>query len=152
MANSAIRAPRGHFFLEDDLSFDRPSFRKPKPPTSFVLISAGVRTVSFAMQNEYLYSSLGTDPDLADLVDLFVQEMPDRVAKLLDSLEAGDWDQLRRAAHQLKGAAGSYGFGQISPSAGRVEEALRSAEPEEVIRDTVAGLVDLCNRARAGSP
>lgn len=108
--------------------------------------------MSLATDNEYLYSSLGTDPDLADLVDLFVQEMPERISNLLETLESGDWNALRRAAHQLKGAAGSYGFGQITPGAARVEEAVRQAEPEEAIRDTVAGLVDLCNRARAGSP
>ena len=61
-----------------------------------------------------LYSQFAEDPDLAELVDVFVEEMPRRVATLLDRLEQADWDSLGRAAHQLKGAAGSYGFGEIS--------------------------------------
>jgi histidine phosphotransfer protein HptB len=101
---------------------------------------------------EYVYSRLASDPDLREIVDLFVEEMPGRVANLLGQLDAGDWDGLRRTAHQLKGAAGSYGFDPISPSAGRVEAAVRNAEPEDRIRETVKELVDLCNRARCGMP
>ena len=99
-----------------------------------------------------IYSRLATDPDLRGIVDLFVEEMPGRVAALLDQLRAADWEGLRRTAHQLKGAAGSYGFDLISPCAGKVESALRDGEPEERIRELVAELADLCTRARGGLP
>ena len=79
---------------------------------------------------EPMYSTLGGDPDLSDLVTLFVEEMPDRVANILDLLEHYEWEELRRAAHQIKGAAGSYGFGAISPCAGKLEFAIRDQEPE----------------------
>ena len=101
---------------------------------------------------EYVYSRLATDPDLRDIVDMFVEEMPGRVANLLSQLDAADWDGLRRTAHQLKGAAGSYSFDAISPSAGKVEAAVRDAEPEQRIREMVKELVDLCNRTRCGTP
>jgi HPt (histidine-containing phosphotransfer) domain-containing protein len=100
----------------------------------------------------YVYSRLAADPDLGEIVDMFVAEMPGRVATLLVQLNAADWDGLRRTAHQLTGAAGSYGFDGISPCAGKVEAALRNGEPEERIRTTVDELVDICNRARGGSP
>ncbi len=74
---------------------------------------------------ECIYSRLSGDPDLRDIVEMFVEEMPGRVASLLDHLSDANWEGLRRAAHQLKGAAGSYGFEPISPSAGRVESAIR---------------------------
>ena len=101
---------------------------------------------------EYVYSRLAADPDLREIVDLFVDEMPDRVAALLEQLNAGDWKNLQRTAHQLKGAAGSYGFDAISPCAGKVEAALRDGEPEEHIRKAVERLIDLCNRTRCGVP
>ena len=101
---------------------------------------------------ECIYSHLGGDPDLRDIVEMFVEEMPGRVASLLEHLNDADWDGLRRAAHQLKGAAGSYGFEAISPCAGRVESAIRDGEPEQRIRDAVMELVDLCGRARSGQP
>jgi len=99
-----------------------------------------------------LYSIFGSDPDLGEIIELFVNEMPDRVARLLNALDAGDWEVLRRSAHQLKGAAGSYGFHPISASAERLEDALRENEPSVEIRRTAHALVDLCNSARAGAP
>ena len=97
-----------------------------------------------------LYSALGTDPDLREIVELFVEEMPDRTSSLLDRLQACDWEGLRRVTHQLKGAAGSYGFQPISSSAARLEDAIRKAQPEEEIRRFADELVDLCRRAVVG--
>lgn len=96
-----------------------------------------------------LFSTLGSDPDLREIVELFVEEMPDRVSNLFDRLRVCDWEGLRRAAHQLKGAAGSYGFEPITLSAARVEDAIRASRPEEEIRQAIEDLVDLCRRARA---
>jgi len=101
---------------------------------------------------ECIYSRLGGDSDLADILELFVDEMPARVAKLLRHLDEGNWEELRRTAHQLKGAAGSYGFEPISPCANRVERAIRDNESEERIRESVLELVDLCGRVRCGRP
>jgi len=101
---------------------------------------------------ELLYSRLAEDPDLADIVGLFVQEMPERIARLLDRFAASDWEGLRRAAHQLKGAAGSYGFGPISPAAARLEDNVLHSRPEEEINRAVQELIELCRRARAGTP
>jgi HPt (histidine-containing phosphotransfer) domain-containing protein len=99
---------------------------------------------------EPLYSTLGGDPDLGDLVTLFVEEMPDRVAHIQDMLNRHDWEELKRAAHQIKGAAGSYGFGAISPCAGKLEYAIRDQEPEENIQKAVEDLATMCSRACAG--
>jgi histidine phosphotransfer protein HptB len=101
---------------------------------------------------ECIYSRLGSDPDLGDLVGMFVEELPQRVAALLDHLSKRDWESLQRGAHQMKGAAGSYGFDAVSPAAGRVESAVRKGEPEEQIRQSVAELASLCGRVRCGQP
>ncbi len=69
-----------------------------------------------------LYSSLATDPDLAELVEIFVESLPERVETLKQAFDQGDWETLRRTAHQLKGAAGSYGFDPLSPSAAKLEQ------------------------------
>jgi HPt (histidine-containing phosphotransfer) domain-containing protein len=103
-------------------------------------------------ETEPLYSRLSADPDLSEVVEMFVEEMRDRVAAMLDQFRASDWEGLRRAAHQLKGAAGSYGFDPISPCAGRLEKAIREGEPEAQIREAVDALVEMCNRARGGAP
>jgi len=106
-------------------------------------------TSHLASKPDYLYSTFGTDPDMVEIVDLFVGEMPERVASLQKCLADADLDNLRVVAHQLKGAGGSYGFQSITECAARVEGAIRSREPEEQIRQDVAALVDLCQRARS---
>ncbi len=93
-------------------------------------------------------SSLASDPDLSELVALFVEEMPDRVRDLQTQFQLSDWDQLARLAHQLKGAAGSYGFDQITPFAAALETTIRSGEPVVRVRDAFQQLVLACCKVR----
>ncbi|HTN76345.1 MAG TPA: Hpt domain-containing protein [Pirellulaceae bacterium] len=102
-------------------------------------------------ETEYLYSSLAGDPDLGEIIDLFVDEMPERVETLANCLGTGDWDQLRRYAHQMKGACGSYGFHQLTSYAARVENAVREAEEEQSIREAVDDLMGMCRKVRSTS-
>jgi len=108
------------------------------------------------MQNNYhndvIYSRLCNDPDLTDILEMFIAEMPGRVDNLLRHMEEKNWEALRRTAHQIKGAAGSYGFEALTPAAARVEHAVRDHEPEERIQAAVMELVDLCRRIRHGRP
>lgn len=99
-----------------------------------------------------IYSTLGNDRDLGELVELFVEEMPERVAALQQQVSAADWNGLQVLSHQLKGAAGSYGFHQLTPVAARVESLIRQGEAESEIHAAATELIDLCQRARAGSP
>ena len=101
---------------------------------------------------EPLFSPLAADPDLSELVEMYVEEMPERIATIQSLLDASDWESLRRFAHQVKGAAGSYGFDPISPVAGTVEDSIRDGAPEEAVRQAVDELLDMCARARAGMP
>ena len=104
-------------------------------------------------QNESgVFSSLGADPDLSELVEMFVEEMPDRIATLRQQGEAKDWEELRRTAHQIKGAAGSYGFDQVTPVAATLEASCREVRAEQEICDDLDRLVSLCERLRAGEP
>lgn len=98
---------------------------------------------------EPLYSTLAADPDLAELVIQFVGEMPGRVDAVRSALDRQSWDELRRLAHQLKGAGGGYGFDPITDSAARLEAAILRAESEAAIRQVAEELVDRCDRATA---
>ena len=97
-----------------------------------------------------LYSSLAFDADLAPLVELFVEDLPDRAELLLDRLQASDFEGLRRLAHQMSGAAGSYGFQEITVEAAALEEDIRRS-PEEDVAGGVNALIDLLRRARSGN-
>lgn len=98
-----------------------------------------------------VYSTLGADPELAELVELFVEEMPERIGRLLGELDDQNWTELARTAHQLKGAAGSYGFHQLTPLARHLEIALCNDESEAQIRQATLELVKLCRQARSGA-
>jgi len=96
------------------------------------------------------YSIYGADPDLHDVVALFITEMPDRIECLLAQSRNRDWSQLARTAHAIKGAAGTYGFDQFTPAAHCLELQVNDGRPETEILQSVAALINLCRRARAG--
>lgn len=102
--------------------------------------------------SDFVYSSLAADPDLGELVELFVEEMPQRIAALETHGRSRDWEQLARMAHQLRGAAGSYGFDAITPCAARLESAAQGHVPQEQILAALEELLRLCRRVRPGPP
>jgi HPt (histidine-containing phosphotransfer) domain-containing protein len=101
---------------------------------------------------EVYYSPLATDPDLAELVELFVQELPERLAQLQLAFETGNLAELARFAHQLKGAGGSYGFPQLTPIAARLEMMAKQGADDAALRAALDHLIALTRRLRAGVP
>ena len=99
-----------------------------------------------------LYSDFGVDSDLAELVEMFVEEMPDRIEALRKAFHGDEREPLRRLAHQLKGSADSYGFPQLTPRAARLESAAKDDATEREIEATLEELIGLCKRVRAGAP
>jgi len=103
-----------------------------------------------SLEQDVYYSSMGDDADLSEIVRMFVDEMPDRIKKLNSCYEADDQEGLGRAAHQLKGAAGSYGFDQITPYAGCLESAVRENHSDDEVKQALDALVGACEKVRAG--
>ncbi|HRX82523.1 MAG: Hpt domain-containing protein [Planctomycetaceae bacterium] len=104
------------------------------------------------VRSGYVYSTLGLDPDLGDLVEMFVDELPNRVSKLQECWDRTDLEGLGRAAHQLKGAAGSYGFEELTPSLTRLDYSVRMSRSDDEILSAIEEVIELCSRARAGAP
>ncbi len=84
-----------------------------------------------------LFSRYERDPALAALVGRFVTALPARVDELralAGAARDADREPLERLLHQLKGAAGSYGFPELSEIAAAVERALHAgASPLEAL-------------------
>ncbi|HRJ49439.1 MAG: Hpt domain-containing protein [Phycisphaeraceae bacterium] len=104
----------------------------------------------------FIVSEFADDPDMRELVAMFLDEMPDRIGMIEAASREGRVGDLRRLAHQLKGAAGGYGFGVVGEAAGRLEEALTAeasgSEPSAdlvAIRAQVEELLDMCRSVRA---
>lgn len=107
---------------------------------------------SLTIGDDAYYSPLALDNDLAEIVAMFVDELPDRLEVLREALQAGDREKLGRAAHQLKGSAGSYGFPQITPFAARLEYASRANEAQATLSQMLNELAAACSKAQAGKP
>src|SRR5690606_20533847 len=91
-----------------------------------------------------LLSEFAGDPDMAELVQMFIDDLPQRLAAIEAAFDAGDLDQLRSLAHQLKGAAGGYGFTPITDSARTVEQTATGRSSGEAMRQALDGLAALC--------
>lgn len=100
---------------------------------------------------EPLYSEFAEDPEMAELLELYAVGLEESITKLKDALEAGNIDDARRLAHQLKGSGGGYGFAAITAAAADLEAVLRTPVP--VLADTqpqFQALALVCRRAQLG--
>ena len=99
-----------------------------------------------------LVSEFAGETDMAELIEYFLAELKDRIGGLEHAFMLGDHERLRQLAHQLKGAAGGYGYPSITNSAADLEFSL-AAEQAEIssISEKVESLIALCKRATSAS-
>ena len=89
------------------------------------------------------------DPEMIDIVEEFVDELPARIAELREAHRDLDWELLRNCAHRLKGAGGSYGYPMLSTVAAAMEAAFMERRDDR-FSDLLAQLADLAEAAKAG--
>lgn len=80
-------------------------------------------------------SEFADDPDYRELIGRFVASAAKLRRELQGRLERGDIEGLRVLAHQLKGAAGGYGFPQLTAIAAEAEAACEASEGARIIRE-----------------
>jgi HPt (histidine-containing phosphotransfer) domain-containing protein len=100
-------------------------------------------------QADPIHSEFVSDTEMRELIQMFVEEMPARIAELERAWSDANMNDLMRYAHQLKGAAPGYGFTQMGQAAAEVESAVRASEELSRIRAELDALVSLCGRAAA---
>lgn len=93
-----------------------------------------------------LRSSFADDPDMAELVDFFVEEVPNRLRSIQAYCESGDRDGVRRLAHQLKGACAGYGFEEVGLAAAKLEQPLKNDATLDDVREQIDELTELLRR------
>lgn len=101
-----------------------------------------------------LKSEFAGDPDMAELVEEFVTQLPERVNDVVNAFTGRRGTDLKRLAHQLKGAGGGYGFPTITDAAGKVESGLSKIGTADeaaikAVETEIRALVDICLRAAA---
>jgi len=94
-----------------------------------------------------LLSEFADDPDMGELVELFLAELPDRVAALERAMRARDAEMISHLAHQLKGAGGGYGYPAITDNALLLERAAREGKDVDHLVKPFQALAHTCHRA-----
>ena len=89
------------------------------------------------------------DESLRDMVEEFVANLEKRVKELQHAYEKLDWQQLTMLAHRLKGAAGSYGYPDISQVCATMERNF-TAHQADAFAAWAAELERLVQGARQG--
>src|SRR5439155_22160368 len=91
---------------------------------------------------------LMSKPGTAKLVERFLAGLGQRVAAIRDALSASEMNQLKVLAHQLKGAAGGYGFAAISQASAKLESAIVTGADSTTISAAVSALAATCAQVR----
>ena len=91
---------------------------------------------------ECLREQFDGDKELLDeVVAIFAEDCPDRLQEASRAIAAKDSEALRRAAHSLKGAAGTLAAVEVKDLAGRIEELSKTNDFE-----TSAQLISLLEK------
>ena len=69
------------------------------------------------------------------LVTSFLEELEERLPKVVKLCEAEDWSELRHEAHTIKGSAATFGAAALSRAAKRIEVACDDTEYEQAKAD-----------------
>lgn len=70
------------------------------------------------------------EPDLADLVPVYLQRRNNDVLSLEDALLTGDFAAIRILGHSMKGSGGGYGFDGITEIGLRLENAGKDSDAD----------------------
>ncbi|HMB96207.1 MAG TPA: response regulator, partial [Tepidisphaeraceae bacterium] len=90
-----------------------------------------------------LRSGLANNQKFKKVLERFVGRLPQRVEEMQRLLNEKDLENLGRAVHQLKGAAGGYGFPEITSAAGEAMNRIRLPATIEQISEQVEQMISL---------
>jgi HPt (histidine-containing phosphotransfer) domain-containing protein len=69
------------------------------------------------------------EPDvLAEVLKLFLEEVPPRIARLRNAWQAGNIQEVHRAAHSLKGSAGNIGARRLFEVCRQLDDISKSGD------------------------
>jgi signal transduction histidine kinase/DNA-binding NarL/FixJ family response regulator/GGDEF domain-containing protein len=93
-----------------------------------------------------LKSGLAENEKFRGVLMRFVARLPERIEEMQRLMREENLQQLARAIHQIKGAAGGYGFPDLTTAAGRAEQSIKQAEDLAAIEQQVQELISLIQR------
>ena len=124
-------------FTSDERTFE-PVVRTNPTPT------AAPKTVRGAIRSEF-----ASDPDMIEIIGQFVEHLDGFLADMTRALDNNCYEELRRLAHQLKGAGGGYGYQSLTDTARTLEDAAKDQD-REAASLAMSELNELCRAVNAG--
>jgi HPt (histidine-containing phosphotransfer) domain-containing protein len=103
-------------------------------------------------QNQPLISVYANDAAVADILPLFISNVPKYLENLTNHIRSGDWAMAARVCHDLKGTAGGYGYPDIGAVAKALEAEVKGARSLENLERYLTEARILCKRAQLGLP
>jgi HPt (histidine-containing phosphotransfer) domain-containing protein len=100
--------------------------------------------------NEPLRSTYADDEAIAEILPVFINNMPRYLNDLEGRISAGDWAGAARVCHDLKGTAGGYGYPDIGRAAQLLEGEVKGDHQKSAIEKHFAVVKSLCARAKLG--
>lgn len=77
-------------------------------------------------------SEFSNDPDFEEILQMFVESIPEKQKTFRESFLQGEWNSLKTQAHQLKGSGGGYGYDELSIEAANLERACQSQDIDQI--------------------
>jgi HPt (histidine-containing phosphotransfer) domain-containing protein len=90
-----------------------------------------------------LHSTYAHEPEMAEVLALYVAQLPGQVRQLHALLNSQRLGELRRLVHQIKGSAGGYGFMCITDAAASAEWLLDNSASIDRVPRAIGELSDL---------
>ncbi len=103
-----------------------------------------VRTTSDAVDMELLNSFAEIQPEdgsdlIVELIDLYLEDAPQRILAIRQAAAANEWAPLRRAAHNLRGSSANLGVRLVAGICEKLERA-DGHEPKAGVTELVRRL------------
>ena len=89
------------------------------------------------------------EPQIIDLVDAFLERIPEIMSVINQALTEKDWEEIAEQIHQMKGIGGAFGYSIITKISEKIEFALTANETDQ-IKLLIDDLNAVCNQAIAG--
>ena len=95
------------------------------------------QVLDMSVVEELLSFSDDGDPELLlDLIQMFLDDGPEKVRAVHEGLQAGDFEKMERAAHSLKGSSGNLGARLLQDTCEKIQLATRQRQLDESRRLT----------------
>ncbi|MDB6094119.1 MAG: hypothetical protein JWM32_1681 [Verrucomicrobia bacterium] len=92
-----------------------------------------------AIENLRALDESGNDEFLREILGIFLEDVPHRIAELDEAIASGDVGRFTRAAHSIKGASSNVGANALRAVAEQLESRSH-AEPLTSLASTLAAL------------